>query len=61
MKHNDPHYIIEYVQHGKQVKVTAVDPVSMREVSTIVPSNLPRDEMTRLAVQKLEYVLKKTP
>ena len=52
-------YLIEFIQFGKQVKATAVDPKTMREVSTIVPANLPREEMIRLAVQKLEYVLNK--
>ena len=52
-------YLIEFVQFGKQVKVTAMDPKTMREVSTIVPTNLARTEMIRLAVQKLEYVMNK--
>lgn len=56
-----PSYLIEFVQHGKQVKVVAVDPVSGREVSTIAPSDLPREAMMRLAVRKLEYVLSKNP
>ena len=55
----DSNYIIEFIQQGKHVKVTAVDPRSMREVSTIAPVDLSRDEMMRLAVQKLEYVLGK--
>ena len=55
----DSGYIIEMIQHGNQVKVTAVDPVTGREVSTIAPKNLPREEMMQLAVRKLEYVLDK--
>lgn len=52
-------YYIEFIQHGKQVKVTAIDPITMKEVSTIVPHDLPRKEMMDLAVKKLEYVLRK--
>lgn len=53
----DSNYIIEFIQQGKQVKVIAIDPVTGREVSTIAPVKLPKEEMMRLAVQKLEYVL----
>lgn len=56
---NNQGYIIEFIQHGKQVKVTAMDPRSLREVSTIVPTNITREEMIDLAVKKLEYVLNK--
>ena len=56
---HDSNYIIEFIQHGKQTKVTAVDPVSMREVSTIVPTHISHEEMMELAVKKLEYVLNK--
>ena len=52
-------YIIEYVVVGKSVKVTAFDPVSMREASVIGARTTPQKQLSALAVRKLEYVLKK--
>lgn len=50
-------YIVEYVTMGDSVKVTAVDPVSMREVSVIGPKKATRRQLAELAVRKLQYVL----
>lgn len=52
-------YIIEFIQIGQQLKVTAIDPVTMREVSMIGDPQASRQHMERLAVRKLEYVLRK--
>jgi len=52
-------YLVEFIQHGNSVKVSAVDPVTGREVSTIGPATASRAELTRLAVNKLKYVLSK--
>lgn len=52
-------YLVEFIQIGSSVKVSAVDPVSGREVSIIGPSNATRDHLTRTAVNKLKYVLAK--
>lgn len=52
-------YIIEFYKVGKLVKVSAIDPETMKEVSVIAPSSLSRKEMSDLAVRKLRYVLAK--
>lgn len=52
-------YLVEFIQVGVSVKVSAVDPVSGREVSIIGPASASRDQLTRVAVNKLEYVLAK--
>lgn len=52
-------YIIEFIQIGSSVKVSAVDPLTGREVSIIGPPSAGRAQLSRLAVQKLEYVLGK--
>lgn len=56
----DSHIIIEFRAVGAQVKVTAVDPRTLTEVSIMGPSNASRHELEQLAVRKLEYVLKKS-
>lgn len=50
-------YIIEFHQVGSYVKVSAMDPVTLVEVSTLGPSNLSQDELARAAIRKLEFVL----
>lgn len=52
-------YLVEFVRAGASVKVTAVDPVTLREASIIGPSLLPRRMLARQAVNKLEYLLRK--
>lgn len=52
-------YIIEYVRMKGQMKVTAIDPVTGREVSIIAPAKIRREEAVKLAVRKLEYVMRK--
>ncbi len=52
-------YLIEFRQIGNSMKVSAVDPASGKEVSITGPANAARHDLTRLAVQKLEYVLRK--
>jgi hypothetical protein len=51
--------IIEFVQIGHQVKVTACDPDTGREVSIIGPSTATKKELTSLAMKKLHYMLNK--
>lgn len=51
--------IVEYVVHGSSVKVTAFDPVTLTEATVIAPANLSQQDMAKLAVRKLEYVLGK--
>lgn len=56
-EHNS--YIVEYVAVGNSVKVTAIDPHTLREVSIIGARNMPKKHLSDLAVKKLEYMLKK--
>lgn len=52
-------YIIEFIVVGKSVKVTAMDPVTLKEVSIIGARSASRKELAELAVRKLQYVLNK--
>jgi hypothetical protein len=52
-------YIIEYYRQGRYIRVSAVDPISYREVSIVGDPATPQAQLARLAVQKLEYVLEK--
>jgi hypothetical protein len=52
-------YIIEFTQVGGSVKVTAVDPRTMTEVSIVGGPQYSQEFLTRQAVKKLEYVLSK--
>ena len=52
-------YLVEFQQVGNTVKVSAVDPVTNIEVSIVGDPAASQDELTRVAVQKLEYVLAK--
>lgn len=52
------HYLLEFLPMGNSVKVSAIDPVSGTEVSIVGPVNASKDELTRVAVSKLEYVMR---
>ena len=52
-------YIIEFTLVGGSVKVTAVDPKTMTEVSIVGSPQYSQEFLTRQAVKKLEYVLSK--
>lgn len=52
-------YLVEFQQVGNTVKVSAVDPVTNIEVSIVGDPAASQDELIRVAVQKLEYVLAK--
>lgn len=52
-------YIIEFHKIGSFVKVSAIDPVTMTEVSLSVPANLSQHEAAQAAIQKLKYVIKR--
>lgn len=52
-------YIVEYITHGNSVKVTAIDPETGREVSIVGAAQAGQDELAKLAVRKLLYVLGK--
>ena len=50
-------YIIEFTQIGANVKVTAVDPKTLTEVSIVGGAQYSQEFLTRQVVKKLEYVL----
>jgi uncharacterized protein DUF6898 len=52
-------YIIEFTQIGGNVKVTAIDPKTMTEVSIVGGAQYSQEFLTRQVVKKLEYVLSK--
>jgi hypothetical protein len=52
-------YIIEFHRVGNAVKVTAMDPATLTEVSIVGAPGVGETELTRLVVRKLEYVLAK--
>ena len=52
-------YIVEFINIGRQVKVSAVDPDTGVEVSIVGPADAGRELLTRNAIRKLEYVLSK--
>lgn len=54
---NDQRYILEFHQIGNVVKVSAMDPVTLVEVSTMGPASLPQTELARAAIRKLEFVI----
>ena len=51
--------IIEMQQVGNAVKVTAVDPVSLVEVSIVGSPSQGKEMLRRTAINKLNYVLRK--
>jgi hypothetical protein len=50
---------VEFQAIGGSVKVSAIDPVSLLEVSIVGPTSASEAELSRLAVRKLEYMLRK--
>ena len=52
-------YIIEFHRIGNAVKVSAMDPRTLTEVSIMGAAGAGEAELTRLVVQKLEYMLAK--
>jgi hypothetical protein len=52
-------YIIEFYQLGNSVKVTAMDPRTLTEVTIVGAPSLPQDLLARNAIRKLEYVMAK--
>jgi len=53
----DDGYLIEFRRIGASVKVSAVDPRTGTEISMVGPASAGQAELSRLAVNKLEYVL----
>lgn len=51
--------LIEFQQIGNAVKVTAIDPDSLTEVSIMGPPTAGQETLKRNAINKLNYVLSK--
>jgi len=58
-QNNDGQYLVEFVQVGNSVKVSAVDAKTGREVSVVGSPKASRAQLTTLAVNKLKYVMAK--
>ena len=56
---NDSDIIVEFVQVGNSVKVSAIDTKSGREVSIVGSPRASEAELKRVAVNKLKYVMSK--
>ena len=52
-------YYIEFYPVGNLIKVTAVDPITMKEAVIMGPINAAKDDLQKLAIQKLEYIINK--
>lgn len=59
MADDNSEFLIEYRVVGNSIKVSAVDPVTLTEVSIVGPLSAGKEELTRNAVNKLKYVLAK--
>ena len=57
--HAGAEYLLEFVRQGSYMRIAAIDPASGVEVVTVGDAKRSKRELTRVAVQKLEYVLKK--
>lgn len=51
--------ILEFQNIGNSVKVTAIDPVTLVEVSIVGSASAGKQALGRVAMRKLEYVLAK--
>jgi hypothetical protein len=55
----DGEAIVEFRRIGAALQVIAIDPATGTEVSMVGDPRLPRQELARLAVRKLQFVLQK--
>ena len=58
-KLGDDDVIIEFRRIGASVKVSAMEPTTLTEVSIVGPTTASDEELTRIVLRKLEYVLAK--
>jgi Domain of unknown function (DUF6898) len=54
---NPREVIFEFIQHGASVKVTAMDPQTLVEVSIVGPASAGQAALKATALNKLKYVL----
>jgi hypothetical protein len=52
-------YIVEFTVHKNAVKVTAVDPETMLEVSIVGSTKASKKQLSDLAIRKLKYMQRK--
>lgn len=52
-------FLLEFRRMGQYMKVIAIDAQTGTEASIMGPANTSQSELSRLAVQKLRYVLKR--
>lgn len=52
-------YLVEFMVQGAYVRVCAIDPDTGTEAVAVGAASASKDELSRLAVRKLEYVLAK--
>jgi hypothetical protein len=53
----DENVLLEFQTIGNSVKVTAIDPVTLVEISIVGPASAGDAELSRNALNKLRYVL----
>ncbi len=58
-KPGDGDVIIEFRRIGASVKVSAMEPTTLTEVSIVGPATASEEELTRIVMRKLDYVLAK--
>lgn len=51
-------YIVEFIPHGRSVKVSAIDPVTGREAVIVGDAAQHRQTLAKAAIKKLEFLLK---
>ena len=54
-----PEVLFEFVKIGNSVRVTALDTHTGIEAITVVPANLPPEQMKQAALKKLNFLLEK--
>ncbi len=59
MNESNTGYIVEFVQHGRSMKVTAFDPDTLIEASVIGARGATQQQLAELAIRKLRYVIQK--
>ncbi|HVO13899.1 MAG TPA: hypothetical protein VMV26_01740 [Alphaproteobacteria bacterium] len=59
MARPDPEVLLEFHQIGAVVKVSAVDPVTLTEVSISGPASAGQAALGQAAIRKLRYVLER--
>ncbi len=58
-KLGDDDVIIEFRRIGASVKVSAMEPTTLTEVSIVGPATASEADLTQLVMRKLDYVLAK--